>query len=167
MWLHIYIGRDDKQENAIHMPVANRYFVFLYLIFLSQQVLYFLLSTLVLTLYIDVVLSLSILTAININFPSTIIFTNDYDKIQCGAVNMAITPHAVLMILNHWNRTSKNSFREFHGGQSNELLHDDIPGIRYDHLNFKIWKRPKFAEKHGLHEYIDWRFLDNLIQSFF
>ena len=36
------------------------YFVFLYLIFLSQQVLYFLLSTLVLTLYIDVVLSLSI-----------------------------------------------------------------------------------------------------------
>ena len=37
------------------------YFVFLYLIFLSQQVLYFLLSTLVLTLYIDVVLSLSIL----------------------------------------------------------------------------------------------------------
>ena len=35
------------------------YFVFLYLIFLSQQVLYFLLSTLVLTLYIDVVLSLS------------------------------------------------------------------------------------------------------------
>ena len=34
--------------------------VFLYLIFLSQQVLYFLLSTLVLTLYIDVVLSLSI-----------------------------------------------------------------------------------------------------------
>ena len=38
------------------------YFVFLYLIFLSQQVLYFLLSTLVLTLYIDVVLSLSIWT---------------------------------------------------------------------------------------------------------
>ena len=37
------------------------YFVFLYLIFLSQQVLYFLLSTLVLTLYIDVVLSLSII----------------------------------------------------------------------------------------------------------
>ena len=36
-------------------------FVFLYLIFLSQQVLYFLLSSLVLTLYIDVVLSLSIL----------------------------------------------------------------------------------------------------------
>ena len=36
------------------------YFVFLYLIFLSQQVLYFLPSTLVLTLYIDVVLSLSI-----------------------------------------------------------------------------------------------------------
>ena len=36
------------------------YFVFLYLIFLSQQVLYFLLSTLVLTLFIDVVLSLSI-----------------------------------------------------------------------------------------------------------
>ena len=36
------------------------YFVFLYLIFLSQQVLYFLLSTLVLTLYIDVVLSFSI-----------------------------------------------------------------------------------------------------------
>ena len=36
------------------------YFVFLYLIFLSQQVFYFLLSTLVLTLYIDVVLSLSI-----------------------------------------------------------------------------------------------------------
>ena len=35
------------------------YFVFLYFIFLSQQVLYFLLSTLVLTLYIDVVLSLS------------------------------------------------------------------------------------------------------------
>ena len=38
------------------------YFVFLYLIFLSQQVLYFLLSTLVLTLYIDVVLSLSIMS---------------------------------------------------------------------------------------------------------
>ena len=41
------------------------YFVFLYLIFLSQQVLYFLLSTLVLTLYIDVVLSLSIGMFIN------------------------------------------------------------------------------------------------------
>ena len=44
------------------------YFVFLYLIFLSQQVLYFLLSTLVLTLYIDVVLSLSIVLKIIVLF---------------------------------------------------------------------------------------------------
>ena len=44
----------------ISLRLTLWYFVFLYLIFLSQQVLYFLLSTLVLTLYIDVVLSLSI-----------------------------------------------------------------------------------------------------------
>ena len=41
------------------IPLYRKY---IYLIFLSQQVLYFLLSTLVLTLYIDVVLSLSIST---------------------------------------------------------------------------------------------------------
>ena len=49
-------------EYILHIstPHIMIFFVFLYLIFLSQQVLYFLLSTLVLTLYIDVVLSLSI-----------------------------------------------------------------------------------------------------------
>ena len=46
--------------HMITLVITLWYFVFLYLIFLSQQVLYFLLSTLVLTLYIDVVLSLSI-----------------------------------------------------------------------------------------------------------
>ena len=46
--------------SLISLIITLWYFVFLYLIFLSQQVLYFLLSTLVLTLYIDVVLSLSI-----------------------------------------------------------------------------------------------------------
>ena len=47
-------------EHILHISTPTLwYFVFLYLIFLSQQVLYFLLSTLVLTLYIDVVLSLS------------------------------------------------------------------------------------------------------------
>ena len=48
-------------EYILHISMPTLwYFVFLYLIFLSQQVLYFLPSTLVLTLYIDVVLSLSI-----------------------------------------------------------------------------------------------------------
>ena len=49
-------------EYILHISTPHiMIFFFLYLIFLSQQVLYFLLSTLVLTLYIDVVLSLSML----------------------------------------------------------------------------------------------------------
>ena len=55
-WWYFFINF----EYILHISTPHiMIFVFLYLIFLSQQVLYFLLSTLVLTLYIDVVLSLS------------------------------------------------------------------------------------------------------------
>ena len=51
--------------------------MFVYLIFLSQQVLYFLLSTLVLTLYLDVVLSLSIWCVYDNNM-----FYSNYDGME-------------------------------------------------------------------------------------
>ena len=60
VWLYVGYWMLVLSIFYISQRLTLWYFVFLYLIFLSQQVLYFLLSTLVLTLYIEVVLSLSI-----------------------------------------------------------------------------------------------------------
>ena len=72
-------------QDPVSIYYVSIYFVFLYLIFLSQQMLYFLLSTLVLTLYIDVVLSLPIWYGILIT-SNAIVIIHPFQNFSGGLV---------------------------------------------------------------------------------
>ena len=99
-WLQLTYWYDQMRNKDWHFRVAwpggelstsrvTGRCLFLYLIFLSQQVLYFLLSTLVLTLYIDVVLSLST-TCESVNYDG---FTRTLSSVNIKSTNFEEKNH--------------------------------------------------------------------------